>query len=289
MFYDVLIRPFVEFPFLRHALGAAIALSVGAGPLGVFLVLRRMSLMGDAVSHAILPGAAAGFLVSGLSIGAMSLGGFAAGLIVALLSGWASRLGILREDATLAAFYLISLALGVLLIAERGGSADLVHILFGSLLSVETRTLYVLGLVAILSLLGLMTIYRPLLLESFDPGFLRAVGGKGSFAHMAFLALVVLNLVAGMQALGTLLSIGLMMLPAAASRLWTQSVGTMMVLATAIAGLCSLFGLIVSYHFDVPSGPALVLCAGAIYVFSLFFGRRGGVILRLLPRPHLEH
>src|SRR5215475_10730525 len=115
MFYATLIAPFAEFEFMRRALVGTFALALGAGPVGVFLMLRRMSLMGDALSHAILPGAAVGYLLAGLSLLAMSVGGFAAGLAVALLAGLVARSTVLREDASLAAFYLVSLALGVMI------------------------------------------------------------------------------------------------------------------------------------------------------------------------------
>jgi zinc/manganese transport system permease protein len=111
-----LIDPFLDFAFMRRALVGCLALSLGAPPTGVFLVLRRMSLMGDAMSHAILPGAAIGFLIAGLSLFAMSLGGFIAGIAIAVLAGVVSRTTVLREDASLAAFYLVSLALGVLIV-----------------------------------------------------------------------------------------------------------------------------------------------------------------------------
>lgn len=125
------IAPFVEFGFMRRALVGCLALSLGATPVGVFLMLRRMSLTGDAMAHAILPGAALGYLLWGLSLGALTLGGLAAGLAVALLAGAVARGGVLGEDASLAAFYLISLALGVLLICLKGSQVDLFHVLFG--------------------------------------------------------------------------------------------------------------------------------------------------------------
>src|SRR6202163_2992300 len=123
--FDLLTQPFVEFSFMRRALVGCLALSLGAPPVGVFLVLRRMSLMGDAMSHAILPGAAIGFLIAGLSLFAMSLGGFIAGITIAILAGVVSRTTVLREDASLAAFYLMSLALGVLIVSIKGSSIDL--------------------------------------------------------------------------------------------------------------------------------------------------------------------
>ncbi|TAM04154.1 MAG: metal ABC transporter permease, partial [Pusillimonas sp.] len=134
---DWLFGPFVAFDFMRRALAGSLALSFAAGPLGVFLVLRRMSLMGDAMAHAILPGVAVGFLTAGLSLSAMTVGGMITGLVVALLAGLVARLTPLREDASFAAFYLISLGLGVLLVSLRGSNMDLIHVLFGTVLGLD--------------------------------------------------------------------------------------------------------------------------------------------------------
>ncbi|MES1152584.1 MAG: metal ABC transporter permease, partial [Dongia sp.] len=255
-----------------------------------FMVLRRMSLMGDAMSHAVLPGVALGFLLFGLDLWPMALGGLVASLAVALLAGLVSRLTPLKEDASLAGFYLISLSAGVLIVSLRGSNIDLLHILFGSILGVDDKSLILVAAAATLTLLVFAAIYRPLVVECFDPGFLRVVGGRaGAFAHLAFLVLVVVNLVAGMQALGTLMSVGLLLLPAAAARLWAGSVGGLMATTSGIAMIASLLGLVLSYDLNLPSGPAIVLVAGLLYVGSVLFGSRGGLIRRYLPRPHLAH
>src|SRR6201981_3065100 len=135
IFFKAGLAPFWEFGFMRRALVGCLALALGCGPIGPILVIRRMSLMGDALSHAVLPGAALGFIFAGLSLPAMSFGGVVAGLVVALLSGIVTRLTPLREDASFAAFYLISLALGVLLVSTHGSNVDLLHLLFGSILA----------------------------------------------------------------------------------------------------------------------------------------------------------
>src|SRR5215468_9315317 len=166
-FYNVALAPFAEFGFMRRALVGCLALALGGGPVGTLLVLRRMSLMGDALSHAVLPGAALGFILAGLSLPAMSLGGVGAGLTVALLSGLVTRLTPLREDASFAAFYLISLALGVLLVSTHGNTIDLLHLLFGSILAIDDPALIFIGVVASLSLVALAVIYRPLAVECF--------------------------------------------------------------------------------------------------------------------------
>ena len=284
--YSAFIAPFVDYGFMRRALVACLALGLGSAPIGVLLMLRRMSLVGDAMSHAILPGAAVGFLVAGgLSLPAMGLGGLIAGLSVALLSGLISRTTALREDASFATFYLTSLALGVLIVSLRGSNIDLLHVLFGTILAIDATALYLVGGIASFTLITLALVYRPLVAECFDPGFLRAVAGRGSAYHFLFLFLVVLNLVAGFQALGTLMAVGLMMLPAAVARLWTQSLPAMFVTAAGTAVISGYLGLVASFHYGVASGPAIILTASIIYGVSLLISP-SGALRRLFPRPH---
>lgn len=286
--HAALIEPFIEFGFMRRALVACFALSLGCGPIGVLLIVRRMSLVGDALSHAVLPGAAIGFLVAGLSLVAMSLGGFVAGLAVAVLSGSVARVTPQREDASFAAFYLISLALGVLIVSTHGSNVDLMHVLFGTILAVDDASLLLIVSIAAATLIILAVIARGLIVECFDPGFLRAVGGPGAAMHVAFLVLVVMNLVAGFHALGTLMAVGLMMLPAAAARFWADGIATLTAISSAIAIASSYAGLLLSYHASLPSGPAIILVAGGIYIVSVATGARGSLRVRFLPRRHLE-
>ena len=285
---DTVITPFLDFAFMRRALLGCIAISIGATPIGVFLMLRRMSLTGDAMAHAILPGAAVGFLVSGLSLGAMTIGGLVAGMAVALLSGFVTRVTALKEDASMAAFYLISLAAGVLIVSVKGSNIDLLHVLFGTVLALNDDALVLLCSITTITWFALAVLFRPLVLECADPQFLRSVSRLSAVTHFAFLALVVLNLVAGFQALGTLMAVGLMILPAAAARFWAQGVAGMIGVAVLVATLSSITGLLMSYHVSLPSGPSIILVAGALYAASLIFGRHGSLMARYLPRPHLQ-
>ena len=275
----VLLAPFREFAFMRRALVATAALALGSGPIGCLLVLRRMSLVGDAMAHAVLPGAAAGFLLAGLSLPAMSAGGFVAGLAVALAAGAVTRGTAQREDASFAAFYLIALAAGVLMVSMRGTQVDLMHLLFGSVLAVDDLALLQMAVVASLTVLTLAALLRPLVLETLDAGFLRSVGGPGAIAHVVLLVLLVANLVSAFQALGTLMAVGLMMLPAAAARFWVASLPSMAALAVGFGVVGGAVGLLVSYHAELPSGPCIVLVCGGLYVMSVLAGAREGVLV----------
>ena len=275
MIYDALIAPFTEFEFMRRALAAVIALALGGAPIGVFLMLRRMSLVGDAMAHAILPGAAIGFLLSGLNLFAMTTGGLIAGFTVAILAGLVARTTELKEDASLATFYLASLALGVTIVSIKGTNIDLLHVLFGNILAMDDPTLLVIAFNATITLIVLAVIYRPLVIESVDPVFLRTVSRAGAPAHLAFLALVVVNLVNGFQALGTLLAVGLMILPAGIARFWSRDITGMICIAVVsaiVVGLCRAGAV-------VPDPGAVGACdhsggGGAVYGLGVVRQRR---------------
>ena len=286
MLYEFFLAPFADYAFMKRALIACLALALGGGPVGVLLVLRRMSLMGDALAHSVLPGAAIGFLVGGLWLPAIGIGGAVAGLAVALLSGAASRATGLVEEASLAGFFLIALAAGVLIVSLGGTSVDLTNLLFGSVLAVDPASLMQVAGIASVTLGALALAWRPLIAESFDPEFMAMAGG-GRW-HMLFLVLVVINLVAGFQALGTLMALGLMILPAVTARLWARDVWGMVATAVAVALASGYGGLLMSWHLDAPSGPAIVLTAGLAYAVSIFAGPQGGV-LRRRQRPHHRH
>lgn len=284
--YEMIVGPFADYAFMRRALAGSVVLAIGAAPVGVFLMLRRMSLVGDAMAHAILPGAAIGFLLFGLNLLPMTVGGVIAGLAVVSLSGLVARTSVIKEDASLAAFYLISLALGVLIVSLKGSAVDLMHVLFGTVLALDDPALIYLAATTTITAFGLALLLRPLVVECVDPSFLKVMKGPGAIAHFGFLVLVVLNLVAGFQALGTLLAVGIMMLPATAARFWVRGLEAMMVVAVAIAILSSFIGLLVSYHLSLASGPSITLAAGAFYLVSVLVGPNSGALWRFLPRRH---
>jgi zinc/manganese transport system permease protein len=284
-----LIAPFADLDAMRRALVATFALSFSAAPIGVFLMLRRMSLIGDALSHAILPGAAIGFLIAGLSVFAMAGGGLVVGFLITIGAGLIARATPIKEDASLAAFFLISLALGVVIVSAKGNDEDLVHFLFGSVMTIKSTALLLIAAIASVSLVAFALIWRPLVLECVDPGFLRSVSrtGGGS-AHIAFLALVVLNLVGGFLVLGTLLAVGIMMIPAFIARFWARDITGMIAVAIGSAMISGYAGLVVSHSAALPAGPTIILAAGVLYVLSVVAGPAGGLLWLALPRRHLE-
>jgi zinc/manganese transport system permease protein len=265
--YALLVGPFENFSFMRIALVGCLALALANGPLGVLLLLRRMALDGNVLSHAVMPGAALGFVFSMHSLTALSLGGLASGTVVAGLTGLLGRSRPARHDAGLVAFYLVTLSLGVTLVAFFGSNVDTVRVLFGTVLAIDARALLQIATVSSLTMLLLATFYRPMAVDSFDPVFLRMVGGHGM--RGLFVMLVLFNLVVSFQAFGTLLAIGPMLLPAAAARCWTNRPGLMMGLASAVGMLSSYAGLLLSYHRNLPSGPAIIMAAGTLYGISL--------------------
>ncbi|MGI4849099.1 MAG: metal ABC transporter permease [Janthinobacterium lividum] len=273
--YQLGIAPLQEFSFMRRALIGTLALALSSAPLGVLLTLRRMSLLGDALSHAVLPGVAVGFMLFGLSLTALSIGGFLAGVIVVAVAGMISRMTQLKEDASLAAIYLIALAGGVMLISRHGTPLDLLHILFGNVLGVDDGGLLLVAGVASITLLLFAAMYRGLLLDAFDPAFLAASGKRSALFQQLFLMMVVMNLVAAFQTLGTLMAVGLMMLPAVSARLWHDTLPAQLANSVLQASCAGTIGLLLSYHAALPSGPTIIVCAGALYLLSLLFAPRG--------------
>jgi zinc/manganese transport system permease protein len=268
--WSVLVTPFSEYAFMRSALVACMALAVGSGPLGTLLLLRRMGLVGNVLSHAVMPGAAVGFALAGSALAVLSAGGLVTGIAVVLFMILGTRFGAQREDASLAAFYFTSIGVGVLIVSMRGTNLDLMHVLLGTVLAIDVAALVLIVGIASVVLAVLALIFRPLAIQSFDPAFLRTMGASDSAYRAMFLVLVVLDLVAGFQAFGTLLAGVPLLLPAAAARCWAQRIGPLIGLSIGFGVASGYAGLLASYHLNVPSGPAIACAAAFIYAVSAF-------------------
>lgn len=263
------ITPFVDYIFMQRALIACVVISLTAAPLGVFLILRRMSLMGEALSHAILPGLGFAFLIWGMWLPGMTLGGTVTGLCVALFSGWIARQTKIQHDAALASFYLVPLALGVLLLSMKGGQMHVMHLLFGSILAIDANALMFMISISVGSLVLIGFFYRGLVYECFDPVYAQSVGISARLMQNVFLSIVVCNLIAACQALGTLMALGVMIIPAASAGLLTHSLKRRILLSGFFSLSACIAGLLVSYHANLPTGPVIVLSCGVIYMLCL--------------------
>ncbi len=270
--YSVFIEPFVSNANLQNILIAGIFLSLSGGPIGLFLIMKRLSLVADALSHGILPGIAVAFLLSGASIIYMTLGGIIAGCIVAIGASWVARNTNLQEDHSFSVLYLISLSLGLLLISLNGEDDEhLMHILFGSAEHITQYTLYFMASISIISITLLTLLQRGLVIDSVDPLFMRQINGKGGMIHSLFLILFVLNLVAGFQILGTILVIGMMLLPATTSKLCFEKRNTQIVGSIAV-GMTNLYiGLLIAHHLQTQIPATIILTSGVVYLISLTF------------------
>jgi zinc/manganese transport system permease protein len=285
-----LVTPFLEYEFMARAALGAMALALAGAPLGVFLVLRRMSLVGDAVGHAVLPGAAAAALLSGGSTMFITLGAALTGSLVFMTAGPASRLLRIPEDAGFAVFYLGALAMGVMLASLGGGVIDLDRLLFGAALAIDNMALGLAVAVAIIVPIGIAIIYRPLLIDTLDPQFLRRSGGPvwaGPVAQGGFFGLLGLATVASFHALGALMSVGLIILPAIAARFWAMSVPGMIAVAGLIGMTGVISGLLISFYIASPVGAAIVACLVALVLLSALVGANDSLLTRHMgPKKH---
>lgn len=274
---------------MQHTWLACAAVALSASPLGVWVILRRMSLLGDGLAHGMLPGAAVAFLFFGFSIPALSIGSLLAGLLITLCAGLITRLGTLREDNSFAALMPVALAAGVLIVHQKGSAVDLMHLLFGSVFGIDTNALYIMLGVAIFTIVSLMVCYRGLVLECFDPQFLRSQGSGTLGFQLLILILIMLNIVAGFLTLGSLMVLGVMLLPATTAQLWSRQLPWQMAISAAIALIGATAGLLISYHLNLQASPMIVICCGAAYAFSLCFGRYGSMRSLWPARKHLQH
>ncbi len=265
------ISPIADYVFMQRALAACILLSFICPVLGVILLLKRMSLMGEALSHGILPGIAIAFFVWGIWLPGFTIGGIIAGLMIAGFSVCVSQKTKLPQDASFSGFYLMALALGVLLISKAGGAMNIMHLLFGSVLGVNTPALLTIALLSLLSGIILRIIFRPLVYQCFDPLFMQSVGCGSNRYTVIFIALVVVNLVSACQALGTLMALGLMMIPAITARLLCQNLKDTLIVSVLISITSSYLGLLLSYHAALPTGPTIILVASFFYCVTLMY------------------
>jgi zinc/manganese transport system permease protein len=279
--HDLFVGPF-SYGFMQRAVLSAALLGLSGGLLGCILMLRRLALMGDALSHSLLPGIAVAWLFFGPSTTALFAGALFAGLLTALGSALISRLTRVKEDAAFGSLFIVFFGAGVAILSRLPTRLNLEHFLFGNILGVSGSDLRLAAATSGATVLVFAAFHRSILLETFDPIFHRATGGRGGLAHFGVLTLTVLNLVAALQTMGVVLALGLFLLPAVSAYLWCDRFGWLLVTSVLIALGSSVAGILLSYHAGIASGAAVVLCLGAVFLFSLVCSPRYGAAARLL-------
>lgn len=256
----------LEFHFLQNALITAIVIGVVSGVVGCFIILRGMSLMGDAISHAVLPGVALSYIF-GINF---FVGAIVFGVIASIMITYIKGNSIIKGDTAIGITFSSFLALGVILIGVANSSTDLFHILFGNILAVQDSDKWVTIAVSAVVLAFVVLFFKELLLTSFDPVMAQAMGINVSFFHYLLMVLLTLVSVTALQSVGTILIVAMLITPAATAYLYATSLKVMLVLSATIGACSSVIGLFIGYSFNVAAGSSIVLTAAAFFVISFF-------------------
>ena len=256
----------LNFHFLQNALITALVIGIVGGAVGCFIILRGMSLMGDAISHAVLPGVAISFILGiNFFIGAIVFGLLASTIITYIKSN-----SIIKSDTAIGITFSSFLALGIILIGIANSSTDLFHILFGNILAVQDLDMWITIAVALLVLTTITIFFRPLLLTSFDPILAKSIGVKVTFYHYLLMVILTLVAVTAMQSVGTILIVALLITPAATAYLYANSLKTMILLSSGFGALASVLGLFIGYSFNIAAGSSIVLTSALLFLISFF-------------------
>ena len=256
----------LNFHFLQNALITALVVGIFGGAVACFIILRGMSLMGDAISHAVLPGVAISFILGiNFFIGAIVFGLLASTIITYIKSN-----SIIKSDTAIGITFSSFLALGIILIGIANSSTDLFHILFGNILAVQDLDMWITIAVALLVLTTITIFFRPLLLTSFDPILAKSIGVKVTFYHYLLMVILTLVAVTAMQSVGTILIVALLITPAATAYLYANSLKTMILLSSGFGALASVLGLFIGYSFNIAAGSSIVLTSALLFLISFF-------------------
>lgn len=284
---EFLTEPF-RFEFMQRALLACALVGFANGYLGAFVVLKRLSLMADALSHSLLPGLALAAIFLGLSPGGLLLGGLMAAAFVAIGGTLIARGTRIKEETSIAALYIIALAVGILLIRFAKVRINLEHFLFGNVLGIGNAELWMSFGITWVVVLFLLLFHRPLLLTLFEANVARTLGIPVGLLTVALMGLIVLAMLSSLQSLGVLLSLGLLILPAATIYLLTDRYGTMLWGSAFLGTFCAVVGLFISFYAEIASGPAIVILLGFLFLLAFLFSPKYGLITSRLRGAHLH-
>jgi len=256
-----------KYDFLQSALLTAIMVGIMSGIIGSFIILRGMSLMGDAISHVVLPGVAVAYIF-GFNI---LIGASVFGVLAALLIGFVASRSKIKTDTSIGVVFSAFYALGFILISMAESSTNLHHILFGNILAVSDSDIMTTAVVLGIVILFVVIFYKELLVTSFDETYAQTYGLKVQVIHYALMLVLTLVTVSALQTVGIILVVAMLITPAATAFLWTDKLMTMLILSASVGVVSSITGLYFSYTFNWASGPAIVLVAAMLFALSFIF------------------
>lgn len=266
-----------QYNFLQTALITSILVGVMSGIIGSFIILRGMSLMGDAISHAVLPGVAVAYML-GINL---LFGASVFGILAAMLIGYVANHSKLKNDTAIGIVFSAFYALGFILISLAESASNLHHILFGNVLAVSDGDLITTTCVLIVVILFIVLFYKELLITSFDTTFAQTYGLRTQAIHYALMLMLTLVTVSSLQTVGIILVVAMLITPAATAFLWTDKLHVMLVYSAVFGAVAALFGLFISYTFNLASGPAIVLVAAILFGFSFLVSPKQGILFKV--------
>ncbi|WP_199745683.1 metal ABC transporter permease [Amycolatopsis sp. WAC 04182] len=281
--YDLFLEP-LSYDFMVRALASTVIASAVCAVLSCWLVLIGWSLMGDAVSHAVLPGVVLAYVLGA----PFALGAVVFGFLAVALIGVVRDTSRVKEDAAIGIVFTTLFALGLVLISVTPSQTDLNHIIFGNLLGVDTSDLIQIGVLGAITLTVLVLKRRDFTLYAFDPTHAHAIGLNPRVLGAALLGLLALTAVVALQVVGVILVVAMLIIPGATAYLLTDRFGRMLVIAPSFSVLAAVTGLYLSYHLDTASGGMIVLVQGAGFTLVYLFGPRHGIIGKRLARRRRE-
>jgi len=268
------IHALTEYDFLQKALVTSVMVGIICGVIGCFIILRGMSLMGDAISHAVLPGVAISYLL-GINF---FIGAVATGLLTALGIGFVSQNSRIKNDTAIGILFTSAFALGIILISFLRSSSDLYHILFGNVLAVRPSDMWMTLAIGLLVLAAIFLFYKELLVTSFDPTMAAAYGLSTRLIHYLLMTMLTLVTVASLQTVGIILVVAMLITPAATAYLLTNRLSRMIFLSAGLGTISSVIGLYFSFTYNLSSGASIVLVATALFTLVFIFSPRHGLL-----------
>ena len=268
------IHALTEYDFLQKALVTSVMVGIICGVIGCFIILRGMSLMGDAISHAVLPGVAISYLL-GIKF---FIGAVATGLLTALGIGFVSQNSRIKNDTAIGILFTSAFALGIILISFLRSSSDLYHILFGNVLAVRPSDMWMTLAIGLIVLGAIFLFYKELLVTSFDPTMAAAYGLSTRLIHYLLMTMLTLVTVASLQTVGIILVVAMLITPAATAYLLTNRLSRMIFLSAGLGTISSVVGLYFSFTYNLSSGASIVLVATALFALVFIFSPRHGLL-----------